>query len=164
LHWLITVIVLIAPPAGPAYNFIVNLYVLPLRQILREVLTLDRYVYPGAWINGFVTAGLIWLQYRKSEKWKSPWHTILPVSVLYLLANVFLLLVPFLPPEGSWNERGYPYYVFPVVGVSVLLLGVFYWACWTKVLPRVGGYKVESQRSTDENGDEIVRYLKIKVR
>ena len=27
LHWLVTVIVLVAPPAGPAYNFIVNLYV-----------------------------------------------------------------------------------------------------------------------------------------
>lgn len=29
LHWLVTVIILVAPPAGPAYNFIVNLYVLP---------------------------------------------------------------------------------------------------------------------------------------
>jgi hypothetical protein len=27
LHWFVTVIVLIAPPPGPAYNFIVNLYV-----------------------------------------------------------------------------------------------------------------------------------------
>ncbi|KAG7289126.1 hypothetical protein NEMBOFW57_005489 [Staphylotrichum longicolle] len=34
LHWIVTVIVLIAPPPGPAYNFIVNLY-----------------TYPGAWIN-----------------------------------------------------------------------------------------------------------------
>lgn len=29
LHWLVTVIVLVAPPAGPAYNFLVNLYVRP---------------------------------------------------------------------------------------------------------------------------------------
>ncbi|KAL9034574.1 MAG: hypothetical protein Q9214_006985 [Letrouitia sp. 1 TL-2023] len=50
LHWLITVIILVAPPAGPAYNFIVDLY-----------------TYPGAWINGFVAAGLIYLQFRKSE-------------------------------------------------------------------------------------------------
>lgn len=27
LHWIVTVIVLVAPPAGPAYNFIVDLYV-----------------------------------------------------------------------------------------------------------------------------------------
>jgi hypothetical protein len=27
LHWFVTIIVLIAPPPGPAYNFIVNLYV-----------------------------------------------------------------------------------------------------------------------------------------
>lgn len=123
-----------------------------------------RYVYPGAWINAFVTAGLIWLQYKKSENWKSPWRTILPVSVVYLLSNIFLLLVPFIPPEGSWDEDGYPYYVFPVVGVGVLLLGVMYWFSWTKLLPRIGGYKVESERSFDENGDEFVRYRKIKVR
>lgn len=75
-----------------------------------------------------------------------------------------MLLVPFIPPEGSWDEDGYPYYVFPVVGVGVLLLGVMYWFSWTKLLPRIGGYKVESERSFDENGDEFVRYRKIKVR
>lgn len=30
LHWFVTVIVLVAPPAGPAYNFIVNLWVVPI--------------------------------------------------------------------------------------------------------------------------------------
>lgn len=81
-----------------------------------------------------------------------------------MLSNIFLLLVPFLPPEGSWDEGGYPYYVFPVVGVGVLLLGVTYWFAWTKLLPLIGGYRVESERSFNENGDEFVRYRKIRVR
>ncbi|KAH9904316.1 amino acid/polyamine transporter I [Xylariomycetidae sp. FL2044] len=145
LHWLITVIILVAPPAGPAYNFIVDLY-----------------TYPGAWINGFVAAGLIYLQFRKSENWSSPWHTFLPVSVIFLLANVFLAIVPFIPPNGDWNAEGYPYFVFPVVGVGVLLLGAFYWVCWTEIWPAFGGYRVVAQREIGDDGTEVIRYLKVK--
>ncbi|EHA45828.1 high-affinity methionine permease [Pyricularia oryzae 70-15] len=147
LHWIVTVIVLLAPPAGSAYNFIVNLY-----------------TYPGAWINAFVAAGLIYLQFSKKENWSSPWHTYLPISVLYLLANAFLALVPFIPPETSWNEDGYPYYVFPIVGVGVLLLGAAYWAVWTKLWPKLGGYRIEAERITDEDGEEVIRYRKVHVR
>ncbi|KAM0234923.1 hypothetical protein ACHAPO_006288 [Fusarium lateritium] len=147
LHWIVTVVVLLAPPAGPAYNFIVNLY-----------------TYPGAWINGFVTAGLIYLHWNKSENWKSPWYTYLPISVLYLLANIFLAFVPFIPPDGDWNADGYPYYVFPVVGVGVLILGAVYWTFWTKIFPKIGGYKVVADRTFDDAGVETVRYRKVSVR
>ncbi|KAL3961211.1 hypothetical protein ACCO45_002734 [Purpureocillium lilacinum] len=147
LHWLVTVIVLVAPPAGPAYTFIVNLY-----------------TYPGAWINAFVTAGLVWLQFKKSESWSSPWHTFLPISIVYFLSNVFLAIVPFIPPEGSWTADGYPYYVFPVVGVGVLLLGGVYWTFWTRILPYFGGYKIVSERTFDEEGVEVVRYRKKAVK
>jgi hypothetical protein len=147
LHWIVTVIILIAPPAGPAYNFIVDLY-----------------TYPGAWINAFVAAGLIYLQWRKSENWSSPWHSFLPITVLYLLANLFLALVPFIPPDGDWNAEGYPYFVFPVVGVGVLLLGGVYWVGWTKVWPAIGGYRIEAQRVVDEDGIEVIRYRRVDLK
>jgi len=121
LHWIVTIIVLIAPPPGPAYNFLVNLY-----------------TYPGAWINTFVAGGLIYLQYSKSENWSSPWRTRLPVAVTFLLLNLFLVITPFIPPNGDWNADGYPYYAFPLVGTGVLLLGVVYWLVWTNILPRYG--------------------------
>ncbi|KAI9802540.1 MAG: hypothetical protein M1833_001612 [Piccolia ochrophora] len=148
LHWLITVIILVAPPAGPAYNFIVDLY-----------------TYPGAWINGFVAAGLIYLQYKKSENWTSPFHTFLPVSILYLLANIFLAVVPFIPPTGESDPDGYPYFVFPIVGVGVLLLGVLYWYIWTRVWPKIGGYKIVAERFVSpSDGHEVVRYRKISTK
>jgi amino acid transporter len=147
LHWFVTVIVLVAPPAGPAYNFIVNLY-----------------TYPGAWINVFVAGGLLYLQWNKSENWSSPWHTYFPITILYMLGMLFLAIVPFIPPEGSWTADGYPYYVFPVVGVGVLLLGGVYWAVWTKVLPKIGGYKIVSERHYDQDGEEVIRYKKVPVK
>ncbi|ODV77740.1 amino acid transporter [Suhomyces tanzawaensis NRRL Y-17324] len=53
LHWFITVFILVAPPSAEIYEFIVNLY-----------------IYPGTWINVFLTAGLIYLKLnRKKESW-----------------------------------------------------------------------------------------------
>lgn len=144
LHWLVTVVVLVAPPPGPAYNFIVDLY-----------------TYPGAWVNAFVALGLIWLQYRKSEGWSSPFHTYLPVTVIYFLANAFLAIVPFIPPTTT-DPDGYPYYVFPIVGIAVLLFGAFYWLLYTRVWPKIGGYKIVSERFESEvDGHEVVRYRKV---
>ncbi len=161
-------IILVAPPAGPAYNFIIDLFVAQvpswlslLAVVYLLTLWMIRYTYPGAWINTFVAAGLIYLHYTPSEGWTSPWHTYLPIIVLYLLSNVFLAMVPFIPPEGGSSPDGYPYYVFPVVGVGVLLLGAAYWALWTKLLPRVGGYRIEAERKLLDDGVETVQYRKV---
>lgn len=145
LHWIVTIIILIGPPAGEAYEFIVDLY-----------------TYPGAWINTFVAAGLIYLHLnREKEQWDSPWHSFFLINLIYMLSNIFLAVVPFIPPED--NTTSYPYYVFPVVGVGVLVFGAIYWAVWTKLLPFIGGYKVISERVISEDGSEVVRYKKVKL-
>ncbi|KAK4189155.1 amino acid permease-domain-containing protein [Podospora australis] len=143
LHWIVTVIVLIAPPPGPAYNFIVNLY-----------------TYPGAWINTFVAGGLIYLRLKKSENWSSPWQTHILVAFVYLLLNLFLAITPFIPPNSDWNADGYPYYAFPLVGIAILFLGAVYWVIWTKVWPRLGGYVLVAETIIDETGEVVVRYRK----
>lgn len=130
---------------------------------MQSLTPLSRYTYPGAWINAFVSAGLIYLHFNKRENWSSPWRTYLPIIVLYLLLNAFLAVVPFIPPNGDWNADGYPYYVFPVVGVGVLLLGAVYWVLWTKLWPRLGGYRLVAERLVDEDGVEVVRYRKVPV-
>lgn len=51
--------------------------------------------------------------------------------------------------------------MFPLVGTGILVLGVVYWAMWTKVWPRFGGYTVVAGRRVDEHGEEVVIYTKI---
>lgn len=62
-------------------------------------------------VNGFVTAGLVYLRYKKGKNWSSPWHTVLPISLLYLAANILLAIVPFIPPDGAQDPgpNGYSY-------------------------------------------------------
>ena len=43
----------------------------------------------------------------------------------------------------------------------MLLVGVAYWAGWTKILPRVGGYKVVVERQVLDDGAEAVRFRKV---
>lgn len=82
---------------------------------------------------------------------------------MYLQVRVHRLTasqVPFIPPDEP--STSYPHYVFPVVGVGVLILGVFYWAIWAKLKPKLGGYRVEAERIV-EDGNEVIRYRKAKV-
>ncbi|KAK1959758.1 amino acid permease [Colletotrichum sublineola] len=118
----------------------------------------------GAWINAFVGIGLLYLQWNKKENWTSPWHTYFPITILYVLVNFFLCIVPFIPPTTSWTADGYPYYVFPIVVIGVLLLGVIYWAFWTKVLPAIGGYRIVAERIYDQEGHEVIRYRKVSTK
>ncbi|RDA92293.1 hypothetical protein CP533_3279 [Ophiocordyceps camponoti-saundersi (nom. inval.)] len=146
LHWILTVIVLVAPPAGPAYTLIINIS-----------------SYANAWINTMVVVGLLWLQLRKSEKWTSPWHTHLLVSGIFLTANLFLVGVPFMPPQDRPKEGEYPYYIYPVVGLGTLMSAALYWVMWRKVIPYISGRKLVAERSFDEDGVEVVRYRKMAV-
>lgn len=59
LHWAISVFILVAPPSSEIYEFVVNLY-----------------IYPGTWINLFITVGLIYLRLNmKKEKW-GPFNSV----------------------------------------------------------------------------------------
>lgn len=123
----------------------------------------DTQQYPGAWINGFVAAGLLYIRLAPSENWSSPFTSWIPVIVVYFLANAFLAVVPFIPPDsGDLDPDGYPYYVFPVVGVAVLLAGAVYWLFWKRLLPKIWGYSIETEhRISDVDGSETVRYIKV---
>ncbi|PHH79140.1 hypothetical protein CDD82_2579 [Ophiocordyceps australis] len=144
LHWTATVLVLVAVPMGPAYTLVVNLY-----------------TYAYGWLQVSVIIGLLWLQFRKSEKWTSPWHTPLLVSIIYLLSNLFTIIVPLVPPKGKWNSNGYPYYVYPFVGIGMLFLGVIYWAFWFKILAYFGFQNLVTERTYTDTGAEVVRYRKV---
>lgn len=167
LHWLVTVIVLIAPPSKEIYEFIVNLY-----------------IYPGTWINLLLTGGLVYLKWNKREQlWgdynpidhtkeiedievtlianpsnrsyssleddeseivrnrlvhvTTPSSTALPPDfnkkieapyiciMIFFLANLFLAIFPFIPPLNA-KDLTIPFWLFPVIGTGVLIVGAIF--------------------------------------
>ncbi|KJZ79482.1 hypothetical protein HIM_00951 [Hirsutella minnesotensis 3608] len=136
LHWLVTAITVIAPPAGDAYNFVLNLI-----------------SYPLAIINVFVAGALIHLyRNRASWKWNPPLKATLPVTVFFLLSNIYLVVAPFVPPETKEQNvyKSLPYYIHCVVGFGVLFAGGLYWLVWAVILPKLGRYEIVRETVVNE--------------
>ncbi|PHH82584.1 hypothetical protein CDD82_5509 [Ophiocordyceps australis] len=134
-HYIVTVITVLAPPAGDAYNFVLNLI-----------------SYPLSIINIFVAGALIHLyRHRQWYNWYPPITATMPVVVFFLLSNIYLVIAPFIPPEGSQSiYQNLPYWIHCVVGFGVLLAGAIYWAIWAVLLPKLGHYRLEQKTVVGE--------------
>ncbi|OCL05471.1 APA family basic amino acid/polyamine antiporter [Glonium stellatum] len=133
-HWLVSVIIMLAPPPGDAYNFILNVI-----------------SYPLAIVNVFVAAGLLYLYLPNSKiKWSPPFRASWPVALLFLLSNVYLVIAPFIPPKAGQNVyKSLPYYLHCAVGMGIIAAGGVYWLIWAIVLPRVGKYELVRETRVD---------------
>lgn len=134
-HWLVSVIIMLAPPPGDAYNFILNVI-----------------SYPLAIVNTFVALGLIYLYLnKKAWDWSPPFKATLPVVVFFFLSNVYLVIAPFVPPtEGNDIYETLPYYLHCVVGWGVIFAGGVYWLIWAIILPKIGNYELIREEYTED--------------
>lgn len=115
LHWLITVVVLVLPPAGEVYEIII-----------------DMYTYPGTIINIFVAAGLLYLHANPLENWSSrdKYSSPMLVTLVFLVLQLFMTFFPMIPPPKHNGQL--PYYAVPLLGWLVVVTGVVYFAVWRK--------------------------------
>ncbi|KAL2760958.1 hypothetical protein ACRALDRAFT_1090725 [Sodiomyces alcalophilus JCM 7366] len=135
-HWLICIVVILAPPPGDAYNFILNLI-----------------SYPLAIVNTFVAAGLAYLYFNRSSlNWNPPFSATLPVVGFFFLSNLYLVCAPFVPPPTPEQNQyeDLPYWIHCVVGFGVIFLGGVYWLFWAIILPRIGKYELVREVVVDE--------------
>ncbi|KAK2809986.1 hypothetical protein FQN50_003400 [Emmonsiellopsis sp. PD_5] len=136
-HWLVSVVIMLAPPPGDAYNFILNVI-----------------SYPLSIINTFVAGALIHLYiHREKYNWRPPVSATLPVIIFFLLSNMYLVIAPFVPPEEGQNVyEQIPYYLHCVVGIAIVLSGGIYWLIWAQLMPKLGGYTLEQEVVLQEDG------------
>ncbi|KAJ7600512.1 APC amino acid permease [Mycena floridula] len=133
----------VVPPPGDAYLFMLSLS-----------------SYSAALINTFVALGLV-LLYTKAFRewdWNPPFRAPRFIVGLFFLSNVFLVLVPFIPPApGSETYERLPYWSHAVASIGASLLGVIYWYIWSIWLPRRKGYKLERDSVLQDDG--VSRYV-----
>ncbi|OAT07518.1 high affinity methionine permease [Blastomyces gilchristii SLH14081] len=136
-HWVVSVVIMLAPPPGDAYNFILNVI-----------------SYPLSIINTFVAAGLIHLYLNRAKyNWNPPVSATLPVVIFFLLSNMYLVIAPFVPPTGDQNVYDeLPYYLHCLVGIAIVLAGGVYWLIWAQLMPRLGRYRLERKVVLGEDG------------
>lgn len=139
-QYIVTTIILLAPPQGDSYDFLVNLS-----------------TYPGSVMNMFLALALI-IIYVRGKKHYPDWNpsikATLPVAVFFFLANLYLIIAPFIPPDTP-SENTYktlPYYLHCVVGIGLLVAGGIWWLFAFKIWPYLRGYVVKTETHTDING------------
>jgi amino acid transporter len=115
LHWLVSVLVIIVPPPGQIYSFLVTLG-----------------AYPVSVIGIMVSSGLLYLKFTPDERWSSPSPAPTWAVSVFLVSNMILVVLPWIPPLDAVDDA-FPYYAYPAGGCAILASGVLYWAWWRRV-------------------------------
>ncbi|KZS96537.1 high affinity methionine permease [Sistotremastrum niveocremeum HHB9708] len=145
IHLIPSVIVIIAPPPSVAYPFI-----------------LDVEGYPAQIINLFVVSGLLYL--RAAKPGLRALIVWLPFAFFYLAAACFLLIAPFLRPSNRVGDTPpLPYWLYCIVGIAVMIVGVLYWFGWRVLLPRVLGYELVPVKTELQDGTFVTSFERSKV-
>ncbi|KAJ5526202.1 hypothetical protein N7494_012852 [Penicillium frequentans] len=137
-HYIVSAIILLAPPPGDAYNFLLNLI-----------------SYPLSIINVFVSGGLIYVYLNKTRfpDWNPKIRATLPVTGFFLLSNIYLVVTPYIPPDAGQNVyKSLPYYLHCVVALGLFAMGAIYYTVWAVLMPRLGGYVLVKESVMGSDG------------
>jgi amino acid transporter len=142
LHFIPSFIMLAAIPFGDAFNFIV-----------------DTEQYARAIVFFLVVVGLFVLRRRKPFALR-PFKVWNFVALFFLVGQVVVLVTPFLRPPKGKGDTHMPYWLYPIVGICVLVAGGIYWTLWIKLLPKLFKYELEEEKHVLEDGTIVVQYSK----
>ncbi|QKX61571.1 uncharacterized protein TRUGW13939_08723 [Talaromyces rugulosus] len=147
-QWLITLLMIVAPPAGDAFNFVVDLS-----------------TYPANIFNFLLMVGLILVR-RQRGRVNLPrseyraWNLAIGFSVLTYL---YMLVAPWYPPTTGANggDVSFWYGTYLVVGVGLLVLCGIYYYLWVSVLPNWKGYELRQTVLEFDNGSVSHKLVKV---
>ncbi|SSD61927.1 probable High-affinity methionine permease [Saccharomycodes ludwigii] len=138
-HFIVCLVTIIAPPPGDAYNFILNLV-----------------SYPMNIINFCISGGLLYIYIQKKRgiiEWNPPIRAGYFITTFFMLANLYLIIAPYVPPTaGDSIYESMPYWIHCVVAWGVFAFGGLYWVIWYVVLPKIGGYDLIDTEVLGDDG------------
>ncbi|KAM5344861.1 hypothetical protein ACJ41O_010723 [Fusarium nematophilum] len=149
LNFAVTIIMIVAPPAGDAFAFVVSLQ-----------------TYPSAMFNFAMAIGVFVLRRRRKRsglgygEFKA-WDVMV---IFWTVVQVFVLAMPWWPPKGGpyAGDVSFWYATYCVVGIGILLLCGVYYIFWMYLLPRWGGYVIRSELiEVGTDGANTHRLLKV---
>ncbi|KIH93274.1 hypothetical protein SPBR_02451 [Sporothrix brasiliensis 5110] len=146
----LTIIMILAPPAGDAFNFVV-----------------DTKVYPSSIFNLLMGAGLYIVRWRRARaKLPQPefkaWH----VAVIFnILVNLYAVVMPWYPPKGGiyGGDVSFLYSAYILTGIGIVVAcGLYYWA-WIYWVPVFRGYRIRQRIDILDDGAQTNILVKVPV-
>ncbi|SPO06501.1 related to high affinity methionine permease [Cephalotrichum gorgonifer] len=146
LKWVMTFIMIVAPPAGDAFTFVVSLN-----------------TYPSAMFHFALAIGLYLIRYRHKRVGHTKtdfraWHVSI---VFFILVQIFVLAMPWYPPKGGpyAGDVSFWYATYCVVGIAIMIICGLYYVFWLYVLPKWKGYAVRAEVLDVDDGQAISHRL-----
>jgi len=138
----------VLPPPGDAYQFVLNVG-----------------TYPYTVLNLLISGGLVALHTPWAQKhydWAPPFVAWRWVVVSFLLANVFLLIAPFIPPDsGAGPYERLPYWIHCTAVVVIMMMGIVAWYVRFKLLPRWKHYSLRRVHFKASDGVPRTKFRKV---
>ncbi|KAE8147397.1 amino acid permease-domain-containing protein [Aspergillus avenaceus] len=148
VQWATTVIMILGPPAGDAFNFVVDLS-----------------VYPSTIFNFLLVGGLLLIRWRRKKlNLPQPEYKSWMIAIGFaLLTNIYLLAAPWYPPTTGANggDISFWYGTYLVVGIGLLACCGIYYFFWIKLIP--GYKKYEFRQNVLEFDDGSIAHSLVKV-
>lgn len=153
-HTIVTLILMLAPPQGDAYVFVLSLAQYPLNLV-----------------NSAVGLGLCMLYLPDNSRikpdcfknWSSPFKATLPIALFFTLVSMFLVVVPWIGPDkqsvSQYKDMWYG--MAPAVGLGICGAGGVYWVGWYVLAPWIGRYRLQPERMTLKDGTVITHFARI---
>jgi len=111
-NWCWTMVMLLGPPPGEAFEFLVDLI-----------------SYPAWFFYGISVFGLLWMR-KTQPQLERPFRVWWPLAVLFILCAIFLCVFPFIPPtdgEPLVSPSGIPYYLSSLLGAISIIVPIPLW-------------------------------------
>lgn len=110
----------------------------------RPVIALQNY--PSSFYLALTTIGLFFIRRQRARLGlpRTGYRGWTVVAIFYVLGNVFLLIMPWVPPKAGINASafGFFYAASSLVGLGFILIAFLYYVLWIKVLPKLGNYSI----------------------
>ncbi|KAK3316876.1 amino acid permease-domain-containing protein [Apodospora peruviana] len=149
VKWALTILMILAPPAGDVFNFISDLS-----------------VYPTAFFHLIMGVGIYVVRYRRSRlrlpraEFKA-WDAVVIINIL---VNLYLLIMPWYPPAGGVyaGDVSFWYATYVVVGIGILIGCAVYYYLFIKFIPKLRGYRFRQEvLRVDSNGATSHKLVKV---
>ncbi|OBT62580.1 hypothetical protein VE03_07376 [Pseudogymnoascus sp. 23342-1-I1] len=146
--YVLTLLMVLAPPFGDAFDFLVDLK-----------------SYPDAVFTGAVAVGvfLIRRQRKRINAERPEFKTWDVVLLFYIAIQIILLVMPWVPPAGGIyaGSVSFFYATYCFTGIAILAAcGIYYWV-WTHFLPKRGNYAIRQTVIVLDSGAQTHKLNKV---
>ncbi|KAJ3992956.1 high affinity methionine permease [Lentinula boryana] len=150
LRWSVTSVLIVIPPPGDAFNFIVDLQ-----------------YYPESIYAFLLVIGLFLVRRRRAAVGAPsvPFRAWTFVAVFALVVNLVIMIIPWVPPEGGIyaGDVSFFYATYCIAGLGVIALSCVIYYFWYVHFPRRGGYRIRQITEKLSDGAQTSKIVKVPV-